>query len=93
MHQRLDVAGHYGVKNAAEVRKILEASGKVMAVFQGHNHVNDYKLIEGVHYCTLMAMIEGTGNENNAYSLVDILPGDVIQLRGFRKQKPYPKLV
>src|SRR3712207_7498942 len=33
-HQRLDVANDYGVKNAADVRKVLEASGKVACVFQ-----------------------------------------------------------
>ena len=51
-HQRLDVANDYGVKNAAEVRKVLEGSGKVLAVFQGHSHKNDYKEIGGIHYCT-----------------------------------------
>jgi hypothetical protein len=34
-HQRLDVKNDYGVKNAAAVRKVLEDSGKVLAVFQG----------------------------------------------------------
>jgi alkaline phosphatase len=34
-HQRLDVASDYGVKNAPAVRKVLEGSGKVLAVFQG----------------------------------------------------------
>jgi 3',5'-cyclic AMP phosphodiesterase CpdA len=60
-HQRLDVANDHGVKNAAEVRKALEGSGRVLAVFQGHSHKNDYKELGGVHYCTLVAMIEGSG--------------------------------
>jgi len=34
-HQRLDVSTHHSVKNAASVRKVLENSKKVMAVFQG----------------------------------------------------------
>ena len=62
-HQRLDVTNDYGVKNAADVRKVLEESGKVLAVFQGHSHKNDYKEIGGIHYCTLVAMIEGSGRE------------------------------
>ena len=37
-HQRLDVKNAYGVKNAELVRKVLEESGKVLAVFQGHSH-------------------------------------------------------
>ena len=89
VHQRLDVEGSYGVKNANQVRKILEQSGKVLAVFQGHNHVNDHKLIGGIHYCTLMAMVEGSGQENNAFAVADILSDDVIRIRGFRKQQHY----
>jgi hypothetical protein len=32
IHQRLDVEGPYGVKNAAAVRRVLEKSGKVLVV-------------------------------------------------------------
>lgn len=86
-HQRLDVANDYGVKNAAEIRKVLEGSGKVLAVFQGHSHKNDYLDIAGIHYCTLVAMIEGSGAENNGYSLAEVRPDGTIVLKGFRKQK------
>ncbi len=89
VHQRLDVSNHYAPKNAAEVRKILEESGKVAAVFQGHSHKNDHKEINGIHYCTLVAMIEGTGPENNGYSLLELSPSGIIKLTGFRKQKSY----
>lgn len=40
-HQRFDVANDYGVKNAADVRKVLEGSKRVRAAFQGHCHKND----------------------------------------------------
>ncbi|MBP3957018.1 metallophosphoesterase [Gemmata sp. G18] len=88
-HQRLDVANDYGVKNAADVRKVLEGSKKVRAVFQGHSHKNDYKDIGGVHYCTLVAMIEGSGAENNGYSVLDVGPDGAITVTGFRGQKNY----
>jgi len=88
-HQRLDVSNNHGVKNNAEVRKVLESSEKVLAVFQGHSHQNDLKEIGGIHYCTLVAMVEGSGPENNGYSLMEIEPNGSIQLTGFRKQKPY----
>ncbi len=87
IHQRLDVGGDYGVKNATEIRRILEQSDKVMAVFQGHYHRNDYKQISNIHYCTLAAMVEG--EENNAYALLEIFPGDVIRIKGFARQKGY----
>ncbi len=88
-HQRLDVAGSHGVKNAAQVRKVLEASGRVRAVFQGHSHQNDYQDIAGIHYCTLAAMIEGSGPENNGYATVDIERDGALRVTGFRRQKSY----
>ncbi len=88
-HQRLDVSNHYGVKNAAAVRSIFRDSGNVLAVFQGHSHQNDYKEIDGIHYCTLVAMVEGTGAASSGYSLVDLSPEGTIRVRGFRKQRGY----
>lgn len=89
LHQRLDVPPPYGVKNALEVRKVLERSAKVLAVVQGHYHPGDYREIQGIHYCTLAALVEGSGPENNAYSILGILPGDAIRITGFRRQKSY----
>lgn len=88
-HQRLDVSNHHGVKNNADVRKVLESSDRVLAVFQGHSHQNDLKEVGGIHYCTLVAMVEGSGAENNGFSLMEIEPNGTIQLTGFRKQKSY----
>ena len=88
-HQRLDVANHYGVKNAATVRKVLEASGRVLAVFQGHSHHNDHKQIAGIHYCTLVAMVEGAGADNNGYSVLSMSADGTIRVAGFRRQADY----
>ena len=88
-HQRLDVRNHYGVKNAAEVRQVLEESGKVLAVFQGHSHKNDHRDIGGIHYCTLVAMVEGSGAENNGYSVISLATDGTITVKGFRKQADY----
>ncbi|MEX0819436.1 MAG: alkaline phosphatase [Pirellulaceae bacterium] len=88
-HQRLDVDNHYGVRNAAQVRQVLEGSGKVLAVFQGHSHKNDHHHIGGIHYCTLVAMVEGSGIENNGYATLDLFPGNVIRIAGYRKQSGY----
>ena len=88
-HQRLDVDNNYGVKNAGAVRKILEESKKVLAVFQGHSHKNDHKEVAGIHYCTLVAMVEGSGEKNNGYSTMDIFKDGTIRITGFRKQSSY----
>ena len=89
-HQRLDVGGSYGVKSAAKVRKILEEDGEVLAVFQGHNHVNDHKVIGSVHYVTLAALIEGPFSKgNNAWSVLEAYPGGVLKVDGFHHQGDY----
>ena len=89
VHQRLDVQNEYGVRNAAEVRGILEASGRVLAVFQGHSHQNDYREIHGIHYTVLRAMVEGSGAEQNGYALLTIRPEGAMRLTGFRQQQSY----
>jgi predicted phosphodiesterase len=88
-HQRLDVTNDHGVKNNVVIRGILESNGHVLAVFQGHSHTNDLKEINGIHYCTLVAMVEGSGKESSGYSLLEIEPNGTIQLTGFRKQKSH----
>ena len=85
IHQLLDGTGPYYVKNAAEVRQILEQSGKVLAVFQGHYHEGSYSRIEGIHYYTLKAMVEGPGPENNSYAIVEVRPDMSIIVTGYRK--------
>lgn len=87
LHHRLDIGHPYAPNNAAEVREILERSGRVVAVFQGHYHKNDYREIGGIHYCTLAAMIEGSGAANSAYAVVDVLADGSIRVTGFRKQQ------
>ncbi len=88
-HQRLDVNNQYGVKNAEEVRSVLEKSGSVLAVMQGHSHKNDHNEINGIHYCTLVAMVEGSGAHNNAFSLMEIAVDGGIRIDGFIKQDDY----
>jgi predicted phosphodiesterase len=85
-HQRLDADKAHAVQNAAEVRSLLEKSGKVLAVFQGHSHKNDYQQIASIHYTTLVAMVEGSGMENNGYTMLDVLADGSLRLNGFRKQ-------
>jgi len=91
-HQLLDGTGSYYVGNAAGVRQILEASGKVMAVFQGHHHTGAYNQIRGIHYYTLKAVVEGSGAQNNAYAIVEVHPDRSITVSAYRKavRKEFP---
>jgi predicted phosphodiesterase len=86
VHQRLDVENHYGVRSAPEVRRLLEESGKVLAVFQGHSHQNDHRRINGIHYCTLAAVVEGAG-QSNAYGILTVLDNGALTLEGFHRQQ------
>jgi len=87
IHQTLDDEhGHHGVKNAPDVRKLLESSGKVIAVFQGHNHRGAYRHLNGIHYFTMRAMVEGAGLENNSYALVRVSVDGQVAIKGFAKQ-------
>ncbi len=78
LHQLLEGQGSLYVDNAVAVRTILEDSGKVLAVFQGHHHAGSYNLINGIHYYTLKAMVEGPFPQNNAYAVVEVLPDRII---------------
>jgi hypothetical protein len=64
----------------------LEKSGKVLAVFQGHSYANDYQQIAHIHYCTLVAMVEGSGPENSGYTMLDVMPDHSLRVHGFRRQ-------
>jgi len=85
VHQQLDVTGSTGVKNGPAVRQVLQDSKRVLAVFQGHHHAGQYSFIEGIHYYTLKAMVEGGGVMNNSYAIVEVYDNDSIVLTGYRK--------
>jgi len=91
LHQNLhDENDPHGVKNAPEVRHVLEAAGNVAAVFQGHMHTGGHAKIGGIHYCTLRAMVEGPTLENNAYAIVTLDESGGLSLEGFGRQKDVP---
>lgn len=89
VHQNLhDETRDEGVKNAREVRSILERSGNVRAVFQGHDHAGGFQVVNGIPYITLRAAVTGPGLENNAFALVKVT-GEKITVQGYGKQESY----
>lgn len=84
-HQLMDGEGELYVKNAREVRALLEDSSKVQIVFQGHKHEGDYHQINGIHYITQKAMVDGSGAENSSYSIVELKHNGEITIEGYRK--------
>jgi len=87
LHQEDDP---HGVKNAPQVRRVLESAGNVVAVFQGHMHTGGYANLGGIHYCTLKAMVEGPTLENNAYAIVTLDPSGRFTLEGHGRQPSLP---
>jgi predicted phosphodiesterase len=85
IHQQLDGSGPYYAKNAADVRAVLEASNKVLAVFQGHRHEGAFQRIAGIPYYTLVGMIEGRAPDANSYAVVAIGRRGEVSVRGQRK--------
>ncbi len=85
VHQNLHKDEQPAVKNAAEVRAILETSGKVLAVFQAHVHTGGLYHVGGIHYYGLRAMVEGPGPESSSYALVDARPDNSIIITGYRR--------
>ncbi|NPA37806.1 MAG: hypothetical protein GXO47_13255 [Chlorobi bacterium] len=89
VHQQLDGPGDgdYFINNSEEVRKVLEDSGNVLAVFQGHYHEGNYNKINNIHYITEKALVDGSGEENNSYSVATVTVSGDIRIDGYRKME------
>ena len=82
VHQRLDSKARkfHRIQNGEAVQKILEVSGKVKGVFQGHDHLGGFAFEHGVNYYTLSAMVEGP---KASYAEVAVYPSGKIAVTGF----------
>lgn len=87
IHQMLDDSKNkkQSISNAAQVRQVLEQSGKVLCVFQGHVHEERYSQINQIHYYSLFAMVDNDGPENNSYMRVDIFKDGSLEVKGYRR--------
>lgn len=72
-------------QNAPEVRKILERSGRVLCVFEGHVNSERHSLIGHIHYYSFISSVFGDGLKNNSYAIVNVYRKGDIQVQGFRK--------
>ena len=87
IHQMLEESKsvNHAVRNAPQVRQILEQSKNVICVLQGHIHEERYNLINGIHYYSVNAVVEGDGPENNAYMIVDVYKDHSLKIDGYRR--------
>lgn len=72
-------------QNAQEVRKILEDSGNVSIVFQGHFHKGQTNILNDICYYTLKSLVNGSGPEHNNYAIVEIDADGSVRLKGYRQ--------
>ncbi|RKX41983.1 MAG: hypothetical protein DRP64_10525 [Verrucomicrobia bacterium] len=82
-HQRIDIPGEFSVQNHAAVHDLIRLSGKVKAVFQGHQHADDLLQIDGTAYYTLGAHKDGAGP-----AMVDIGSHGIRLARDFQSLTP-----
>ena len=71
------------VQQRAEARAILEQSGKVLAVLNGHVHWNHFDLVGQIPYITIQSLIENVeddapGRAARTHALVDVSPERVL---------------
>ena len=84
-HQRVDIPGKFSVQNHAAVREVLRLSGKVKAVFQGHQHADDLQQIDGTTYYTL-----GAHKDDAGPAMVNIDSHGIRLARDFQPLEPTP---
>lgn len=95
IHQPLDsdyedLAGGPPVANHLEVRGVLSGSGKVVAVFQGHDHDSRYSEIDGIHYLTFAEMVDHNVPAPPTWAVVTLDPAArTIEIVGEGEQEDY----
>jgi len=94
-HENLDHREYEGgldphvVRNAAQVRQVLEAAGNVTAVITAHYHPGLATEQGGIPHVALRAMVVGPGLENNAYAVVSLTADGALSVEGFGQQEGF----
>ncbi|MBR1921020.1 MAG: metallophosphoesterase, partial [Kiritimatiellae bacterium] len=85
-HQRLDdsAEANHLVKNAAAVRALMAASGKVRLVVTGHQHCGGWNIQDGIPYYSLRAMVIDAAPDESSYATFDVYPSGGVRATGWR---------
>ena len=86
-HQRLEDSAEprHLVKNADAVRAILERSGKVKGVITGHQHRGGCRVLNGIPYYSLRALVCDSGDGANSFAEVAVYPSGAFTVTGWRR--------
>lgn len=90
VHQRLDEGGEGSIGNRAAVRQVLNDSGRAVLVMQGHIHQGDYQRIDGIHYYTQVASVEGAAPGDATCTIVQVRPEGAIGITGYKRARSLP---
>jgi manganese-dependent ADP-ribose/CDP-alcohol diphosphatase len=71
--------------NNEEIIDIIESSPNVIAFINGHNHAGDYVFKNGIHYLTILGMVD---TMVNSYGILEIYK-DSLVLKGYGNQKSF----
>ena len=69
--------------NDTEVMNLIESYDCVVAYISGHYHPGNYQKKNGVHYLTLLGMVDTP--DENAYAIIEIYP-DRLQIIGYGRE-------
>jgi len=95
VHQPIDstfdtLAGGPPIVNHLDVQRVLRESGRVIAVFQGHDHENRYSEIDGIHYITFAAMVDHTVPTPPSWAQITLDPAErSLVIDGYGLQQSY----
>ena len=84
LHHQLDAEDDTRVANADEVRRVLETSGKVRCVVQGHLHEGSWRELGGIAYFTSPASVFLEAGVSEAHSLVEVFASGAVRIRIFK---------
>jgi 3',5'-cyclic AMP phosphodiesterase CpdA len=78
-----DHPGHALARNRERARRILAASGRVRAVFNGHMHLNTVEVIDGIPYITLMSLVDSkaTGGPSGCFAEITLNDAGGVEVR------------
>ena len=85
-HQRLEDSAEprHLVRNAAAVRALIERSGKVKGVITGHQHKGAARVLNGIPYYSLRALVCDSGDGANSFAEVAVYPSGAFTVTGWR---------
>ena len=84
LHHQLDAEDDTRVANADEVRRVIEGSGKVRCVVQGHLHEGSWRELGGIAYFTSPASVFDDAGVSEAHSLIEVFASGAVRIRLFR---------